>query len=322
MNVLITGGAGFIGSHFLRYVTRKYSTYRFINLDALTYAGDLRNLAALQAQENYQFIQGDICDSKLVNSIVAAGIDIIVNIAAESHVDRSIANARSFIETNISGTFTLLEAARRYGVRSFIQVSTDEVYGSLGSDGAFTEESPLQPNNPYAASKTSADLLALAYGRTYGVSVTVTRSSNNFGPHQHPEKLIPKIILNALADKPLPVYGDGLHVRDWLFVTDHCVALDLVMQCGAAGRVYNIGAGQERENIALVRDILDILQKPHSLIEFVADRPGHDRRYAIDASRIRRELGWQPRCGYRESLEATVRWYQEHRCRWLPGGTL
>ncbi|MDW7684974.1 MAG: dTDP-glucose 4,6-dehydratase [Bacillota bacterium] len=316
MNVLVTGGAGFIGSHFLRHMVPKYPLYQFINLDALTYAGDPRNLEDLERFSNYRFIYGDICDHQLVNTVVSEGIHVIVNFAAESHVDRSIANARTFLDTNIGGTFTLLEAARQFGLEKFIQISTDEVYGSLGREGAFTEDSPLRPNNPYAASKTSADLLALAYGKTYRIPVTITRSSNNFGPFQHPEKLIPKMILNALADKPLPVYGDGQYVRDWIYVTDHCLAIELVLHSGKAGHIYNIGANQEYKNIDLVRNILNILQKPLSLIQFVADRPGHDRRYAINAAKIQRELGWQPVSNFQESLAATIRWFQQNSGRW------
>ena len=317
MKVLVTGGAGFIGSHFLRQMTEKYQSYLFFNLDKLTYAGDPKNITDLHTRANYRFIHGDICDSALVTDIMAEGIEAVINFAAESHVDRSIVNARAFIDTNIYGTFTLLEAARQYGIQKYVQISTDEVYGSLGKVNTFMETSPLHPNNPYAVSKTSADLLGLAYGRTYSLPVIVTRSSNNFGPCQHPEKMIPKVILNALQDKPLPVYGDGQQVRDWLYVTDHCDAIDLVLHYGKPGNTYNIGAGQERRNIDLIKDILTILEKPFSLIKFVLDRPGHDRRYAINASKIRAELGWHPRFTFEESLRETVRWYTQNSNRWL-----
>jgi dTDP-glucose 4,6-dehydratase len=309
MRILVTGGAGFIGSNFIRYMLNKYN-YQIINYDKLTYAGNLENLDDIKNDYRYAFIQGDIADGQVVNRVFSYyKIDAVVNFAAESHVDRSIEDSGAFIRTNIEGVRVLLEAARRYGGSKFLQVSTDEVYGSLGATGSFTEESPLDPSSPYSASKTAADLLAGAYCRTYGLPVLITRCSNNFGPYQFPEKLIPLIITNALEDKPLPVYGDGLNVRDWLHVQDHCAALDLVLHEGAPGKVYNIGGGNERRNIEIVKLILQELGKPESLITYVKDRPGHDRRYAIDSTRLRRELKWQPRYTLEKGLKETIDWY-------------
>lgn len=309
MNILVTGGAGFIGSNFIKYMLNKYS-YQIINYDKLTYAGNPENLDDIKDDYRYAFIQGDIADEQDVERVFSNyKIDAVVNFAAESHVDRSIDDSGAFIRTNIEGVRVLLEAARRHGGPKFLQVSTDEVYGSLGATGSFTEESPLDPSSPYSASKTAADLLAGAYCRTYGLPALITRCSNNFGPYQFPEKLIPLIITNALEDKPLPVYGDGLNVRDWLHVQDHCAALDLILHEGAPGKVYNIGGGSERKNIEIVKLILQELGKPESLITYVKDRPGHDRRYAVDSTRLRRELKWQPRYTFEKGLKETIDWY-------------
>jgi dTDP-glucose 4,6-dehydratase len=290
--------------------------YQLINLDKLTYAGNLENLAGVQDDPRYTFVRGDIADESCVREIFSRKIDAVVNFAAESHVDRSIEDAGAFIRTNVEGTRVLLEAARHSGVERFVQVSTDEVYGSLGPEGYFTEDSPLNPSSPYSASKAAADLLVLAYRRTYGLPVIVTRCSNNYGPYQFPEKLIPLMITNALEDRPLPVYGDGLNVRDWIHVRDHCAALDLVLHRGEPGRIYNIGGGNEKTNLEIVRLILSALGKPESLITFVADRPGHDRRYAIDCARLRRELGWRPAVTFERGLRETVAWYRENRNWW------
>ncbi len=309
MHILITGGAGFIGSNFIKYLLNKYN-FTLTNYDKLTYAGNLENLFDIQEHPGYCFIKGDIADKNALADIFTSNkIDIIINFAAESHVDRSIDDSGVFFRTNIEGARVLLETARRYGIKKFIQVSTDEVYGSLGSSGYFTEESPFDPSSPYSVSKAAADMLALAYYRTYGLPVIITRCSNNYGPFQFPEKLIPLMITNALEDKPLPVYGDGLNVRDWLHVWDHCRALDLILQQGRAGEVYNIGGHNEWTNIEIVHMILAALDKPDSLITFVKDRPGHDWRYAIDFSKLNQELGWSPAESFSTGLEKTVKWY-------------
>lgn len=315
MKILITGGAGFIGSNFIRYLLENYND-EIVNLDKLTYAGNPENLEEIENNPNYSFIRGDIGDPKIVNQIVSRGIDIIVNFAAESHVDRSIEDPAVFLKTNVLGTQVLLEAAQKYRIRKFIQISTDEVYGSLGPTGYFTETSPLAPNSPYSASKAGADLLVRAYHQTYGLPVNITRCSNNYGPYQFPEKLIPLFVTNAMGDKKLPLYGDGRNIRDWIHVKDHCRAIDLVMREGKEGEIYNIGANSERTNLEITREILRILQKPESLISFVRDRPGHDRRYAIDSSKIREELGWQPQYDFTTGLKETVRWYQENTGWW------
>ena len=316
MRILVTGGAGFIGSNFVRHLLEKGGD-RVVNLDLLTYAGNLENLAGLEDHPDYRFVRGDIGDAGLVAELMAAeSIEAVVNFAAESHVDRSIDGPRLFLETNIMGTQTLLEAARAAGVARFLQVSTDEVYGSLGSDGKFTEESPIRPNSPYAASKAAADLICRSYCRTYGMPVLITRCSNNYGPYQFPEKLIPLMIANALADRRLPVYGDGLNVRDWLFVEDHCRALDLVLREADPGSVYNIGGDNEMQNIRIVKLLLGILGKGESLIEFVKDRPGHDRRYAIDAGKLTRDLGWEPAHSFADGMKATVQWYLDNKQWW------
>jgi len=316
MRVLVTGGAGFIGSNFIRYLLGRYS-YRVINLDLLTYAGNLDNLTDVRDNPGYTFVRGDIADRQCLDNIFSQGVDALVNFAAETHVDRSIADAGIFVRTNVTGVQELLEAARRNNIQRFLQVSTDEVYGSLGESGYFTEETSLNPGSPYSASKAAADLLTLAYHRTYGIPVSITRCSNNYGPYQFPEKLIPLMVTNALEDKPLPLYGDGLHVRDWLHVLDHCRALDLVLHQGRPGEVYNIGGNNERANIDIIRLILAELGKPESLITYVTDRPGHDRRYAIDATKIKEELGWRPECPFEQGLKDTVAWYCANREWWL-----
>lgn len=318
VRILVTGGAGFIGSNFIRYALRNHPDWYVTNLDKLTYAGNLENLRDIEGSSRYSFIKGDIADRELVDALFRENhFDSVVNFAAESHVDRSILDPAPFIDTNIKGTQVLLEAARQHGISRFVQVSTDEVYGSLGpADPPFTEESPLRPNSPYAASKAAADMMVRAYYKTYGVPSVVTRCSNNYGPYQFPEKLIPLMITNALEDKPLPVYGDGQNVRDWIHVEDHCRAIDLVIQGGQAGEVYNIGASCEMKNLDVVRAVLEVLGKPESLITFVPDRPGHDRRYAIDATKISKELGWKPRYRLLGVLPELVRWYQDNEAWW------
>ncbi len=317
MNVLITGGAGFIGSNLVRLVLAERPSWRVVNLDKLTYAGNAENLADLEQDRRYRFVRGDIANGELVSEIIRTErIDAVMHLAAESHVDRSILAPAVFIETNVRGTQVLLEAARELGVGRFLHVSTDEVYGSLGPTGLFTEETPLAPSSPYSASKAASDLLALAYAHTFGMHVVVTRCSNNYGPYQFPEKLIPLMIANALEDRPLPVYGDGLNVRDWIHVEDHARGLVVALERGRAGQVYNFGAASERRNIDIVRRVLQLLGKDESLIQFVKDRPGHDRRYAIDAAKAARELGWSPRHRFEDALAATVAWYREHRAWW------
>lgn len=309
VKLLVTGGAGFIGSNFIHYMVRRYPHYHILNVDALTYAGNLENLRSIEGHPNYRFVKADIADRAAMEPLFREGLDAVLNFAAESHVDRSIMQPDLFVRTNVLGTQTLLDLAKQYKVGKFVQISTDEVYGTLGDTGLFTEETPLAPNSPYSASKAGADLLVRAYHETYGLNVNITRCSNNYGPYQFPEKLIPLMIRNALEDKPLPVYGDGLHVRDWLYVEDHCSAVDLVLHKGVSGEVYNIGGNNERTNIEVVKTILAELGKPESLIWFVKDRPGHDRRYGIDATKIRRELGWQPKYSYETGIRETIRWY-------------
>ncbi len=316
MRILVTGGAGFIGSNFVHYLLARETAWSIVNLDKLTYAGNLENVAGLDGDPRYRFVEGSICDFDLVDGLIGTGIDAIVNFAAESHVDRSIQDARAFVDTNVLGTQTLLEACRRRKVQRMVHVSTDEVYGSLGPTGRFTEESGLCPNSPYAASKAAADLLAAAYVHTYRVPVIITRSCNNYGPYQFPEKLIPLFTTNALDDEPLPLYGDGLHVRDWLHVDDHCEALALILKDGQDGQSYNIGGNDERTNLDVARLILKALGKPDDLIVHVTDRPGHDRRYAIDARKMTQELGWRPRHAFEAGLLETVRWYQSHEAWW------
>jgi len=310
---LVTGGAGFIGSNFIRYFLKKYTTAKVICFDKLTYAGNLENLDDLTANPHYCFIRGDVANPRDVQDVFEQfNPDYIIHFAAESHVDRSIMDSDVFVRTNVQGTQVLLDFARMNGAKRFLQISTDEVYGSLGEEGAFTESSPLAPNSPYSASKTAADLFVRAAWKTHGLDVCITRCSNNYGPYQFPEKLIPLIIHNAMHDKPLPVYGDGLNVRDWIYVEDHCRAIDLVLHNGKAGEVYNVGAGNEWRNIDIIREILRLLGKPESLIQYVKDRPGHDRRYAINAAKLRDELGWEPQTDFAAGLKQTVDWYREH----------
>ncbi|MBM4165719.1 MAG: dTDP-glucose 4,6-dehydratase [Ignavibacteria bacterium] len=316
-NILITGGAGFIGSNFVKWMLQKYPAYTIVNLDKLTYAGNLENLEDVEDNPRYHFEKGDICDAPFVEGLmVKYSIDAIVNFAAESHVDRSILSASEFVRTNVLGTQVLLDIAKKYSVEKFLQVSTDEVYGSLGESGKFTENTSLHPNSPYSASKTSSDMFALAYQHTFNIPVVVTRCSNNYGAYQFPEKLIPLMIINALNDKPLPVYGKGTNVRDWLHVNDHCSALDVVLHDGVVGEVYNIGGNNEWKNIDIVKLILKNLEKPESLITFVKDRPGHDLRYAIDATKIKKELGWSPQHTFETGLQGTIEWYLSHERWW------
>jgi len=318
-NILVTGGAGFIGSNFIRMVLAEHADIRVVNLDKLTYAGNLENLAEVQNHERYTFVHGDICDGPLVERLIYEHkIDAIVNFAAESHVDRSITGPKIFIETNVTGTLTLLQAARDKGVERFLQVSTDEVYGSLGSEGMFTERTPLSPNSPYSASKAAADHLVRAFGHTFGLQYNITRCSNNYGPYQFPEKLIPLMIHNALNDKELPVYGDGLQVRDWLYVYDHCTAIWRVLEQSAPGETYNIGGCNEKTNLEVLDIILSRLNKPKTLIRHVTDRLGHDRRYAIDAGKIISKLDWKPSVTFEQGIARTIDWYLGNE-KWLAG---
>jgi dTDP-glucose 4,6-dehydratase len=310
--IVVTGCCGFIGSNFVRYLLANDPAVTVINLDALTYAGNLQNLADLAGHPRYRFVHADITDRAAVRSVVGTGISGLIHFAAESHVDRSIHDSGPFVHTNVLGTQVLLDAAREFRVPRCLQVSTDEVYGSLGPTGYFTEDSPLAPNSPYAASKAAADLLVRSYVHTFGLPALITRCSNNYGPYQFPEKLIPLFITNLLRNEPVPVYGDGLNVRDWIHVRDHCAALLQVWKAGRIGEVYNIGGRCERTNLELTHALLDSLGKPRSLIRHVPDRLGHDRRYAIDCGKIERELGWRPRIALDEGLRETVRWYQEH----------
>jgi len=311
--LLITGGAGFIGSNFIRYMLRKYRSYRITNLDKLTYCGNLGNLKDISRNRNYRFVRGDIADRRIVSKLVR-GCDAIINFAAETHVDRSIKDASGFVKTNVFGTHTLLEAAKANKVRLFIQISTDEVYGSI-NEGAFKEDDPLKPNSPYSATKAGADMLARSYFITYKLPVIITRSSNNFGPYQYPEKVIPLFITNALDNKKVPLYADGMNVRDWLFVIDNCEAIDTVMHKGRAGEIYNIGGGSQITNLELTRAILKLLGKGEGLIKYVKDRPGHDKRYALDITKIKR-LGWQPRHDFMSALELTIDWYRNNKSWW------
>ncbi|WP_178022541.1 dTDP-glucose 4,6-dehydratase [uncultured Paenibacillus sp.] len=316
MKLLVTGGAGFIGSNFVRYMLKRHPNYRVVNVDALTYAGNLENLQPVENHPNYTFVQADITDAAMMDALVRQDIDVIVNFAAESHVDRSIVEPDVFVKTNVLGTQVLLDAARKYNVAKYVQISTDEVYGSLGEKGLFTEETPLSPNSPYSASKAGSDLLVRAYHETYGLPVNITRCSNNYGPYQFPEKLIPFMISKALAGEELPVYGDGLNIRDWLYVEDHCSAVDLVIHQGRNGEIYNIGGNNERTNLDIVRTLLKQLGKPESLITFVQDRPGHDRRYGIDPAKTMSELGWKPKYSFETGIVETIRWYLEHQEWW------
>ena len=320
--LLITGGCGFIGSNFVRYMHTQYPEIMLVNLDALTYAGNPENLSDIASDERYTLVKGDITDSNIVETLFTQhNFDGVVHFAAESHVDRSVIGPQIFITTNVLGTQILLDAAKkqwagRFDTKRFVNVSTDEVYGSLGPEGKFTEETPLAPNSPYSASKAGSDFLVRAYYETFGFPGIITRCSNNYGPYQYPEKLIPLMIANALDDKPLPVYGDGKNVRDWLYVADHCIAIDTVLQKRKPGEVYNIGGNNEWYNIDIVKKVLSILQKPESLITYVTDRPGHDRRYAIDATKIKDELGWEPSMTFEQGIEQCVQWYLDNEEWW------
>ncbi len=317
--ILITGGCGFIGSNFIRYALQQYQHWHILNLDKLTYAGNRASLADIENDSRYTFIQGDICDKELIDTLFRDNnIEGIIHFAAESHVDRSIIDATPFVETNVKGTMVLLDAVRQYGVDRFLHISTDEVYGELGETGYFNEDSPLQPNSPYAESKASADLLVHAYVRTFSIPAIITRSSNNFGPYQYPEKLIPLMILNAIHDEKLPVYGDGLHVRDWIYVEDNCSAIGIIFNEGKPGETYNISSGSELTNIDVVRNILKILGKPDTLIQFVKDRPGHDRRYALDNAKLLNATNWKPSKPFDESLIETITWYKDNERWWRP----
>jgi len=315
LKLLVTGGSGFIGSNFVRHVLAAHPDDTLVNFDKLTYAGNPANLRDVEADPRYAFVHGDVCDAKLVRD-VAHGVDAIVNLAASTHVDRSLMEPDEFLKTDVFGVFTLLEAVKDLRIPRFIHISTDEVYGSV-ERGSSRESDPLRPTNPYSASKAGGDLLALAYWHTHRVPVLITRSSNNFGPCQYPEKVIPLFITNALEDRPLPLYGDGRNVRDWLYVLDNCAAIDLVLRKGREGEVYNIGGGHEVENIVLTRQILHLLGKPETLIQPVKDRPGHDRRYSLDSKKVH-QLGWAPRHRFGDALAATVAWYREHEAWWRP----
>ena len=322
MNIIVTGGAGFIGSNFVFHMLQAHPEYRIVCLDKLTYAGNLSTLEPVMTNANFRFVKADICDRAAVYQLFEEERpDIVVNFAAESHVDRSIENPGIFLETNIMGTAVLMDACRKYGITRYHQVSTDEVYGDLPLDRPdlfFTEDTPIHTSSPYSSSKASADLLVLAYHRTYGLPVTISRCSNNYGPYHFPEKLIPLMIINALHDKPLPVYGDGLNVRDWLYVEDHCRAIDLIIHNGNVGEVYNVGGHNEMKNIDIVKLICRTLGKPESLIQFVTDRKGHDRRYAIDPTKIHRELGWLPETKFADGIQKTIQWYVNHEDWWQP----
>ncbi|MBO3285372.1 dTDP-glucose 4,6-dehydratase [Paenibacillus sp. FSL M8-0228] len=316
MKLLVTGGAGFIGSNFVLYMLKHHPDYEIVNIDALTYAGNLENLKSIENNPKHSFIKVDITDAQAIDQLMQQGINVVVNFAAESHVDRSILEPEVFVKTNVLGTQVLLDAAKKYNVTKFVQVSTDEVYGSLGETGLFTEETPLQPNSPYSASKAGGDLLVRAYNETFGLPVNITRCSNNYGPYQFPEKLIPLMISRALSDQQLPVYGDGLNIRDWLYVEDHCSAIDLVIHQGKLGEVYNIGGNNERTNVHIVKTVLEELGKPESLISYVQDRPGHDRRYGIDPTKTMNELGWKPNHSFETGIKETIRWYLDNEEWW------
>ena len=321
MKIMVTGGAGFIGSNFIHYLLREYDDIKVINYDKLTYAGNLDNLKDIENDARYHFIKGDICDKELVERVIKEyGIEQIINFAAESHVDRSITGPEPFIKTDVFGTFTLLEASRKFDVERYVQISTDEVYGSI-KEGSFSEKDALNPSSPYSASKAGADMLVIAYNKTYGLNTVITRSSNNYGPYQYPEKLIPVLIIRALHDKPLPIYGEGTNVRDWLYVEDNCKAIDLVRRKGKEGEIYNIAANDEWRNIDVAKLILQILNKPESLITFVEDRPGHDFRYSLKIDKIK-ALGWKPEINFPDGLKKTVEWYLNNEWWWkkLIGG--
>lgn len=320
MKIIVTGGAGFIGCNFIAYMLQKYSNYKIICLDKLTYAGNIANLSTFLFKNNFKFIRVDICDRKAIYKIFASeNPDMVINFAAESHVDRSIANPEVFLQTNVIGTEILLDACIKYKVKRYHQVSTDEVYGDLPlnrPDLLFNEDSPLKASSPYAASKASADLIVMAYQRTYGINVTISRCSNNYGPYQFPEKLIPLMIINALREKILPVYGDGQNIRDWIYVKDHCQAIDLILHKGNCGAIYNIGGNNEVKNIDVVKFLCNQLDKSEKLITYVADRKGHDLRYAMETKKIYRDLGWKAQTDFRHGLENTIKWYIQHRKWW------
>jgi dTDP-glucose 4,6-dehydratase len=315
VKLLVTGGCGFIGSNFIRHVLAAHPDDSVVNLDKLTYAGNPANLADLAGDSRYLFVQGDVCDAKVVRDVMR-GVDAVLNFAAESHVDRSLMEPDAFLRTDVFGVFTLLEAVKELKIARFLHISTDEVYGSV-ERGSSRESDPVRPSNPYSASKAGGDLLALAYWHTHRVPVLITRSSNNFGPYQYPEKVIPLFVTNALDDKPLPLYGDGRNVRDWLYVLDNCAGIDLVLRKGGEGEVYNIGGGHEVENIVLTRQILQLTGKPETLMQPVKDRLGHDRRYSVDSHKVR-QLGWTPRHRFGDALRTTVAWYREHEAWWRP----
>jgi len=314
MRIVVTGGAGFIGSHFIRYILKRYPSDHILNIDKLTYAGNLENLKEVENNPRYAFLKEDICNRGAIEEAIS-GYDVIINFAAESHVDRSINTPEIFLKTDIMGTFNLLEIAREKGVKRYIQISTDEVYGSAEEGERFSESSPLNPSSPYSASKAAADLLVLSYYRTYKLPTIIIRSTNNYGPNQYPEKFIPLFITNALEDKPLPLYGDGKNVRDWLFVLDNCKGIDIILHKGKEGEIYNIAGENERENIFIAKKILEYLGKPFSLIKFVKDRPGHDRRYSISCEKVK-ELGWSPEVSLEEGLSLTVDWYKNNQDWW------
>lgn len=319
MNVLVTGGAGFIGSNYVHYMLENHPDYKIINLDLLTYAGNIHNLDDVIDNPNHVFVEGNICNRELVRNLVKTyGITHFVNFAAESHVDRSILNPEIFVETNIQGTLALLDVAKELSIEKYLQVSTDEVYGSLGAEGYFTEETPLAPNSPYSASKTGADLLVRAYYETYGMNVNITRCSNNYGPYHFPEKLIPLMISNGMDNKELPIYGDGLNIRDWLHVQDHCQAIDLVLHKGRKGEVYNVGGHNERTNNEIVDIVIEKLGLSRDLIKYVDDRLGHDKRYAIDPTKLETELGWKPKYTFDTGIVETIEWYQANEAWWRP----
>ena len=319
MRLLVTGGAGYVGSNFIHYVLDKYSDWEIINLDKLTYAGNLESLKDIEGERRHHFVKGDIGNSDLVNGLLSQGVDLIVNFAAETHVDRSIIDPAPFVETNVKGTQVLLEEAKRHNIKKFIHISTPEVYGGsspLRGDEKFVEQSPFLPNNPYSASKAAADLMCRAYNQTYGLPVMLTRFANAYGPYQYPEKLVPLVITNALGDKPIPIYGDGQHRRNWIYIEDICRAIDLIIQKGRSGEAYNIGSGYEMSNLELVGKILDILQKPHELITFVPERPAHDWQYPLDSTKIKKEVGWELTSDFETALRETIRWYTENESWW------
>jgi len=314
MKILVTGGAGFIGSSFVRYVLRTQPRVEIVNYDLLTYAGNLRNLDEVASDRRYSFVRGDIADDTAVRRVFEEhGVEAVVNFAAETHVDRSIEDSSPFMKSNVAGTQCLLDNSRKFKVRKYVQISTDEVYGSLGAEGAFREDTPLDPSSPYSASKASADMWVMSYFKTFGFPAVITRCTNNYGPFQFPEKLIPVLISNAMNDRSLPIYGDGMNIREWIFADEHSRAVWMALDRGVPGEVYNIGSGQEKTNLDVVRSVLKLLGKPESLITFVKDRPGHDRRYAMDCSKIRREWGWKSQVEFSDGLAATIEWYQSNQ---------